>query len=309
MYNRKATAPQLGAWIAGAMAAPLTQFVAREPWPTAALAAAIGCLLCLLAWKWTALDLQMPGWLWVLEWCWLAALLPGILSKTGLCWPDAQQVPTIPLILLLLAVLSAEQGASRAARVSATAFWLIGLLLAGILGAGVKELSGQWLLPVPTVPKVVSFWVFLLPALLVLMPRERYTSGGWLLGIGCLGIVVAAWTGAVISPQLAAEEPSAFYLYSESLTMLGAAKRMEALASSALTMSWFCLLSWMLTASGHAAEKIHEGWGKLSVWGAALAAAIVLFLGWEMPSWAAAAGSVVLWICIPILTRKSEKRA
>lgn len=307
MFNRNATSPQLGAWIVAAMVAPIAQFAAGQPWPTVGLAAAGGLLLCLTAWNWGA-NPELPGWLWAVQWAWLVLVLPGILSRTGECWPEAKKVPTIPLILLLLATLSAERGAAKAARACATAFWLIGLLMAGILGAGIKELQPQWLLPAPSVPSLDCFWIFLLPALLVFLPGKR-PAGGWLLSIGILAVGIAAWTGGAVSPQLAAGEASPFYLYSKSLTIFGAAKRMEALTSAALTMSWFCVLSWVLAASGHHAERIHRDWGQYFVWVGAILAAILLSIKWQLPDWAAAAGAVVLWIAVPILfAKKSEKR-
>ncbi len=290
------------------MVAPLAQFVARQSWLGAALAATVGVALCWLTWRVVSSQPQLPRWIWMVEWCFLTVLLPDLLRQTGLCWPDANRVPTIPLILLLLAVLSAEQGAIRAARASATVFWFIGLLMAGILGAGVKELHGAWMLPTTEFPAFIAFWVFLLPALLVLLPRDRAPGGGWLLGVGCLGVVIAAWTGGVISPGLAAEEEGAFYLYSKSLTVLGTAKRMEALASAVLTMSWFCTLSWLLTASGHAAEKVRQGWGRAGVWLAALLAGIAFFVNLTVPVSVTLAGSIVLWILLPMVFGKKKKK-
>ena len=303
MFNRKATGAQLGAWIVAAMAAPLAQFAAGESWLTVAAVGLAGLVLCLAAWGW-GWNPQLPGWLAALEWAWIACLLPMVLLQTGASWPQAKNEIAIPLVLLLLAVLSAQQGATRAARACAAAFWLVGLLLAGILGAGVKELEPQWMLPEIRMPRDKAVWAFLLPSIIVFLPAEK-PKAGWLLAVGILGAVIAAWTAGVVSPKLAAAEGNPFYLYSESLTVFGTAKRMEALVSAALTMSWFCTLSLLLAGAAHLGERIL---GKYGVWLAAVLGAIGCIWGLELPEWVPIWGSLLLWVALPLLlAKKSEK--
>lgn len=285
-----------------AMLAPMAQAAANQGWTTVLPTAAVGLLLCLAVWRKRP---ELPAWIGILEWAWLILLLPTVLSQTAACWPQAKHTPTIPLVLLLLAAVSAEKGAARA---GASVFWLICLLLAGVLGAGVRELEPTWLLPEPNMPEPLSCAVFLLPALAGFMTEDRPQTG-WIAAVGLIGTIMSAFVVGGISPGLARGNQGAFYLYSKSLTLFGTAKRLEALASVLLTISWFCLLSWLLSAAGAAAENVRKGWGASFTRLGAVLGASLLLLGWKMPDLATLGGSLLLWIGVPLLFQKNlEKR-
>lgn len=310
MSNEKIPATQLWAWVLTAMSGPLAWIAGRNGWPGVLVTGVVCGLL-----NWVVLRLNADAgwskWICALEWLWLPVLTGAMMRIAGLCWESDSAYPAVPLTLILLAALSAWNGAERASRTGGVLFWLLALLYGVILAAGGTGVRLEWLKPHRTeAAEPMLLAVFLLPTLALFVPREQ--KGNWtgIAAAAVFGTVIALLTAGTLSPQVSASSDDSYYRFSQSLRLFGTG-RFESLASVALTMGYFGCASFLMSVGYELAERIRTGWGKPSVICLAILGGAAVLA--PIPAEWVAAGSILLLVHLPLLSGitwkiKSQKK-
>lgn len=314
MFNKKVNAYPLCAWLLCAMFALTAQYTANQNWLTVLLAG-VGCIL--LCWcnlvlcegqtcdkKWYCI-FQIPFLVTA------AAVTAGWSAET---WQTGEGYPVVPLVLLAIAMFSAWDGAERASRTGSVVFWLVALLFAVILAAGIRDVKSEYLVPEWNGNGSILLFVFLLPAVTSFLPREGapcYTKT--LCAVVGLGVLTAVLTVGTLSQRVAEEECFPFYTFSKSLSLYGAAERFESLVSVALMMGQYSLLSLLLSCVGHLVHTICPGKGRAGVISCTVSAAALMVAAKQIPEIWLGAGALIFWGILPLVfrntanTKKSEK--
>lgn len=297
--NKERSGRQNQTWLLTAMAAPLAQTASGASWLTTALVGAV-CLPVCWGLEWLA-EKSRPGkWLCAVQWFWLSLILGEVLQWLKLCWPDSPSALAAPLVLLLLAAWTAGKGKEQASRAGSVLFWFLTLLLGAVLLSGVKEIRLDNLRPVWKMQGAHLITVFLIPAMGTSLTGSR-RSWRPKAGILMLGILLSTVTSGVLSLKAAAEAPSAFYELSRSLRLLGIAERFESLVAAGMTLGYFALLSYLLSAGAAAAEVLRAGKGAWGSWSAAVLSGLFFISGFRLDSAILALGTVLTWVVLPVL--------
>lgn len=309
MFRKKVEQYPLWAWIFVAISAPAAQLAGRGPWLSVLLLSIVCGGLC---WGIHTLSEEQPEirrWYCVVEFLFLALILGKFAGMSAGCWPTGNSYPTVPLILLILAAFSALDGANRASRVGGVLFWFLALLYAVVLAAGAKELNISWLAPSMEPPSVLLVTVLLIPAVASFLPKEKGKASALALVIlGIFATVISLLTEGTMSQSVVTSQEEPFYTFSKSLSLFGVVERFESLVSVALTLSYFALLSFLLSTAGHLADGIRFGWGRGGViCCGGIAAAVMLFCP-ELPGVLLALLSVFFWGLLPLLTLCAARR-
>lgn len=311
MWNRKIEAYPLCAWLFCAMSAPLAMVSAGYGYLTA-LPLLLGCGLL----TWSIYVLSEGGcysakWYSVLQLLWLTAALTAALFWSKKCWQVESDFNSVPLVLLILAASSVWNGAERGARVNGTVFWLLALLYAVSLAAGVGGMKLRWLAPELKAPDPKLIFVYLIPVVITFLPRvggKCYTPT--LLLTGVFALVLSVWTVGTLSPQAAEKLPFPFYEYSKSMRLFGVGERLEAVASVALTVGMFSLLSLLCGAVGRMTENLFPGKGRVGIGVLSAAALAGVYGNLEIPGLFLGAGALLFWGILPLIAHcwgKKEK--
>lgn len=241
------------------------------------------------------------------RWC-LRLLLVWNLFALGtaaryLCkvYPDSRAFPLVGALLLLLAVCAAGKGVSAVARAAAVCFFFFVALYALLFGFSLPQMRTAWLRPT-----LHPAWQLLPAALAPVCSltltghcRTRGRISGWLLGGVGLAVLTALVTAGCVSPEVAGEEPFAFYTMSKSISLFGAMERFEAIVSAGLTAGGFCLLALMCLANAEIVKTLRQGTGKAVPAGNFLLGGAAIFLGSGIPAAVMAAGSAIFWGVLP----------
>lgn len=288
------------AWLSAALTPTLLQLASGVGWPAAAITAAVcsGAVFAVTKWgKFT----RTPILMW-LQYLYIVVLLCSLLPYAAYSWPG-DNYPAVPLILLALAVWSANKGAQAAARVGCVLFWLVLGIYLIVLALGTGEVKMEWLRPMQAASSWQAVTLLLIPcgAMTVMGKASKWdirlllTAGIWI-----LSTVVAA---GVLSPERAKELSDPLYTTVRSLALPGIAQRFEALLSAGMTVGWFGLLTVLLTMSAGTIEAVKHAWGKKALWGCALLAGTGMLCNLHISWVILALMASVFWVIIPILTQ------
>ena len=301
------TAP-LWAWIFSGISAPLAHVAGQSSW----LAVLIFGAVCSVASYCTLVRADKyayhAGWYSAVQTLWIAVVSGVVAQWSVQCWPTAHGFPMVGVTLLVLAVFTAWDGAERASRCTGVLFWLLALLYAVILAAGTQNLKMRYM--APTIQSVAPLIVMLLliPATASFLPCEKRASVVPLTVIALFGTVVALWTVGTLSPNVTTRLPDPFYTFTRSLSLFGVAERFESLASVALTMGYFSLLTLMLCCVYHLTDSVFPEKGKTGVTAAAGLTLVIMISGAKVPELILSLGSVLLWILLPIFLPRKQKK-
>ncbi len=314
MFRKEVAVRPLLVWIFCGMTAPVVQLLAGYDVRSVGLMAGFwGIVLCL-----GLCGAKQPGrWTCLLQGLWLVVAL-GICGQYGAkSWPMAENDKMIPLVLLVLAAWSAQKGPATAARMAGVLLVLVCVGYGAILGTGVMEIKGKWMLQHEVLSPELGAFVLLLPGAAVCIPRQKAGKRSlWLLGVSLFAVVVAGVTCGNVHPGIHAGSYD-FYEFCRGLSFFSLAERFEALVCALVTVGWFSLMNLLLSALGAAVQKSFPGWGQKAVWLGAAGAAGILLFNLTIPKIAVGLGAVIFWGLIPILTqgidvvknhKKSEKR-
>lgn len=307
MFSKEIPQRQLWAWIISAMTAPLAVIAGKCSW---LWVLAVGLVCSALCWSVFTLSegkLQYKKWYCTLQLIWLTVVISEIARWTLYCWEDAGQSPVISLTLLILAAVSAWSGGERASRVGSVLSWLMAGIYIIVLAAGAGDLNVRWMRPEMDAPSPELVFVFLLPATVLFLPGKK-TKGKYALGLAILfSVVITLCTAAILSPAAAKKLDFPFYTFSKSLSLFGVAERFESLVSVVLTLGFFSLLSFLISAIGSLAEQLGKGGGRTGIIGSAILAGILLLLHNGLSGFMLAVLSVIFWGIAPLTAVIFEK--
>lgn len=259
MLSEKLSGKQMVLWMASAMSAPLAIYTGKTSWEWTLVTGVVCIGASLVVLRYGSSDF---GKLLRMGQLILLSIVAGIFSREiSACW--GEESVSMPLVLLVLAALSAGNGAQNAGRVCCCAAWVTAIIYALVLGIGVKNIEWIRLTEMGYCHEMLIL-AFLLPAVWLLLPAQR-SKGVFLVGMIIFGAVVSILCFGTLSARGVVDAQLPIYQYSKSLTMLGIAERFEAAASVALTLGLFCTLSLLLSA---AEEMVKHG----AVIGAVIAA-------------------------------------
>lgn len=314
MFREKVPQYQLAAWLFVAVSAPLVQLVGKSGWLPALAAGAVCLGLCWLVTALPARKITQQKWFCILQLL-IITLVTAEFGRWSVdSWPTGTDFPVVPLTLLALAVFSALHGASGASRVPSVLFWFLAILYGIVLAAGSENVKVEWLTPSWELPEEGLLLTLLLPAVAVLLPREKGKAMHFVFPVILLLLTAAAlWTVGTISPEVAAEVSWPFYESSKSLSLLGVAERFESLVSVAMTLGYFSLYSLLLSAAGSMGENLKPGWGKGAVISCGIAAAVLTLLMIHTAQGFLVIITLIAWCFLPLfggfieLWKKSKK--
>lgn len=310
MYVREIPHRQLTAWLCAAIIPTAIQLTACAAW-LSVLAVSFLCLGCV--WLRWSLGAEPKGKIMaLLQWGLLVLVLAVAAQASVKSWPRGGH-PAVAAMLLLLAAWSAWKGTSAAARVGCVLFWFVVLLYLVLLGAGVKDVQFKWLLPISGEINGIGCVLLLTPAAAAIHLNKKETLKPRLLLIGAFCIAASVITLGVLSPQVAAIREDPFYEMTRSLSLLGQARRFEAVLSAGMTVGWFSVFTLCLTLCARWAEKYRTAWGRKGILGAAVAALAILLCELHISGSLLLVLCAIFWVLIPLSTqwidpeKKSEK--
>lgn len=288
-------------WLFAAAVPPSIQLTAGASWLSVLLVSLVSFCIMLICRSWGKTP---DSKVYALAIWGIMALLLGMLSKESVkCWPEGGN-RAVAIILLALSLWSAWKGTAAASATGCVIYWFILIIYSIIYMEGANEIQFDWLGPIRSDTPALGCIVLLTPVI----------------AIGCLGgsrkdglklkylllylfpVLAAILTNGILSPEVSREKENAFYEMTRSLTLLGQAKRFEAILSSASAIGWFGLMSLYLVICAEMAEMIHPQWRKKGMVIAAGAAVIYTVLDLSIPQIPVLILTAVLWVLVPIFT-------
>ena len=300
MNDHKIPHRQLTAWLAAALIPTVIQITGGTSWLSVLLICAATLPCVWLRWRFGAEPTGKVNA--VVQIALLTVVLTTACRASAQSWPSGAP-PFIGITLLSLAAWSVSKGISATARVSCVLFWFVLVLYLILLGAGMKDVKPQWLSPGKGDVEAFGCVLLLTPAVAGIHLNKKENLKPRLLLISAFGILAAAITAGVLSPEVAARKENAFYEMSRSLNLLGQARRFEAVLSAGMTAGWFALLSLYLSVCADLSEKLHCGWGKWGSFGAAAVTAGGVLCEVHIPGLLLLVLCAVFWVLIPLLTQ------
>jgi len=287
-------------YLLGAMAAPVTQAASNCSW-LVALSVGTLCMAIALGLEKLEVGNARTRFLAAVQWLWMLLVISEFLHWTMLCWPNHKNYYVVPLLILLLAAVSASKGREAAARAVGILFWVLAALLGTVLLSGIKEIKLENLMTQWKMQTAYLVLVMLIPVMGIGIGKTKQKKD-----IVIYGWTVAAVTSGVLSLGLIERMHAPFYEMSKSLSLLGVGQRFESLVAAAMTMGYFALTSYLLTISANAWDGGVRT--KRSVWISAAFSALVFLSGMRMNSRLLALGSLAIWALFPMVEKISKNR-
>lgn len=305
------TGRQFGAWLLSATIGPVLSIVGSGGWITTAITVIVCVALDLVVLS--CKQMAVPRWLCVVELLWLVLFLGSVAEISAGCWLAIDTLRIIPIVLLLLAAMTAKDGVARLGRIGATLIWLIIPVLGIVMLAGTADADLAWVKNQTEAPNGMLIALLLTPCLGGFLPREESKSASW--AVVLLGVITVA-ASLLMEATLGPEVDSAanvFYEFSKGINLFGVAERFEALVACVLTISWFSLFIMVVGAAFNFAEQILPATAKWSAWLVVLTAGALM---WILPDsrYGVAAGSLIFWVFPTLITqglggeKKMEKK-
>lgn len=300
MNRQEITPRQMTVWLAAAASAPLAH-ASGAGWLALALGALTVLPLTLLPSGWDGLG----QWVRVVEFAWLSVVTGLLAQNSGVYWPASQNEEFVPLVLLVLAALT---GRFAAPRVGAVIGLCLAVLYVPVFTGGAAQVEPNWLKPVVGKWSGLALVTFLLPALSGVWHTACRDRGRAALACVAVAILFGLLTQGILSPGVAAKLPDAFHQMSRSIR-IGVLSRIEPLTAVAVTLGWYALCSFLLSAAMELAQgfRIQEKTSRLAFVAASSAIAL---LHVELPGALVVVLSLVLWVLVPICTceKKNQKK-
>lgn len=289
--NRSMTEREYRPWIAMAMAAPLAEAASHSGWPVALLLALFCTLLCM-----GVAGIDVSRKLCLIQWCVIVMTTAEFLNWTYNCWPGRYTEYAVPATILILAVISACKGEEKAASaVNALRFGTF-LVFSAVLLSGAGEMEWRNLKPDWKIDAGSIAAVLLIPA--IGAPSAERKKLRWEIPVAA--IAFSAITRGVMGRK------ADFYQLSRSISLLGAAERYESIVAAAMTISYYSLMTYLISMAGQAWKK----WGgeqKTGVRLCALLAIGVYLTGLRLNAVAMAMLMMVTFVILPLLTELKNK--
>ena len=293
-------------WVVAAMAAPFGQWLGSAPWLWVMGASLAVGILFLGARKLTG-EAEPGKLLASLQLLFLIIIVGVTASHTGDCWLTAKVQWIIPATLLVLAACAASGGNAVGQRAGATLFWFVALGFGVLLLFALPDVCLPYLRPAQG--KITVLPVLLLPGVCLLLPRKKGKTP-WALPLVITGLagLISGITAGVLSPGVAARTSGAFMEMVRGIRVMEAAERLEAVAAAVMTLSWFCVLSLLLSAAGHMGEQIFPGKRKFFVWFTAGLGGGLSIFSEEISASILGLAAVILWYILPAAKHLRKRR-
>lgn len=239
---------------------------------------------------------------------WTVTALSETARQSAVAFPEGAEAALCAPILLGLCAFGGQKGTRALARAAAVLAPVLAMLEAAVLLSALPQVRWEWCAPWGD-----ASWLWrvlpslLLPSAVLYLPRreERVgTSWGMLAALALLPAVGAVVTTGCISPQVAAEEPLAFYTLSKSVRVLGVMERLEPVVSAVEYLSFFCIAALLSAAAGAMVRAAFGASAATSRWlsGVICAAALgLVLLPVELPVWVRTAGASTFWGMVPVV--------
>lgn len=292
---------QFRAWLLAATVPAIFSIIGHSSWVTVLLLTIVcGGISASIA---AARKTKIPRWLCLLEILWQTVLLGRLAGESIACWEDAKAFPFIPVVLLAVSALAAQNGAIRAGRMGAILVWLILPVLGIVVVAGTLDAQWSWVRREITSPDGLLITLLLTPCLGFFLPQRQNTkSYGVCIALGILAVIAAVVTDAILGADVAVNAPNSLYEFSKSVTVFGVAERFEALIACVITGGWFSLFTMILCTIYQLGVKISSQAAKWLVWACASIAVGLMCILPKATLWMGV-GSLIFWGLIPALTQ------
>ena len=302
MSNHKITSAQITVWILMAVVGPVI-FYTNGAWLGTFL---WGSILSLLVIAVLHFGCHWDGVVYnVIQLLWLSIVLSQVLQYSADCWPTGERAfPTVPLVLLTLATISALKGGKSTANGIGVLFWVIAFLLGIVIIAGIPAIKVKHIMEPEYTVKAHMLLIFLLPAVVSFLEWKRNLKLPLILVV-LLSSGVAAWTSGILSLEISETVTWSFYEAAKSVQLLDVAKRLEALVSAGVTVGNYALYSFLLCGAGGIGRKLNREREAVII--SSGIAASVMLLGFAFNPEILVVSSAVLWLLLPFLGTLKKK--
>lgn len=291
---------QLSAWLSAAMIPTLLQTSSGTDWLMALIVSGVCGGMLYVSSKWGRTP-QTPLLMW-LQYLYIIVLIVNLLPYTAYSWPGNND-PGVPLIILALAVWSANKGAQAAARVGCVLFWLVLLIYLVVLALGTAQVKPEWLrLRQDGIPWQ-GVTLLLVPCGALLMTRKTRGWNAKLLLPAVFWIVAAMVVTGVLSASGANNTNDPLYTTVRSLALRGIDQRFEPLLSAGMTVGWFAVITILLSMAAGSAEAVRPTASHLGLWSAGAVATVGVLCNLHISWWIMAILASVFWVAMPLLTQ------
>lgn len=297
----KISSGTLWAWVTAALIAPFSESMGSAPWPWA-LGLTLGAGVLFLCAE------SATGRQWhcgkVLAWVELLFLiLAAAFAADQIGWlrGEADSGWCFSAVLLVLAAWSAEKGGNAAGRCGAALLWLAGIGFILLTICALPDAAMENLYPASRYREGgATLLAALLPGAALLLPREKGKNPwAWVMAWAGAAGVIAILTSGVLSPEIAGQTQWAFLKMLDGAELLGIPQRLDGLAACVVTISWFCLLSLLLSCAGRMGGILREGKESWAIWAAAGIAFAARKPAGKLPAVLLGAGAVLMWFAAP----------
>lgn len=249
-------------------------------------------------------------WLGGLSLLWTVLCLAWSANLADWAFPLHDGYPILGWVLLAVCAWGCRKGPAPSARCAGVVFLCLAGLYGLLCGFALGDVRPAHLRPVGTWRDGVTALGLLLLGTAVWYAPSRRTKRvsrrpALLLSLA-LGVLVFLTSG-VLGPDLAKAQPAPFYAMARSVRLFGVLERVEPLASAAMTLGTFCLLS----ALACAAQSLGQGLGMGTWTGPAACVLAMALMGpvRQVNASILAMGGAVFWVMIPILAVEIERKA
>lgn len=297
MHRNGVSCRQLILWLSTALLAPiLLQAGKYSLWSMAVMAVSAAVLVMTVYRYGAACNGRVFRWIQAL---WLVVISGILTGQTNELWPEAKDFPVVPLALLTVAALSALGETDGTAQVNAIVFWIVAVLLLCVIIAGIPAVDMGRVSLQPTTVQISHWWLFLIPAMAVLLPTIPKSRGGAFLPFVIL--LFSAWTEGILTVDLCRREAWPFYEASKSVRISAVADRLEPLVSICVTIGYYSIYSLLLTIITNLIGKNSSGRRKTVVLGFCVIASLVIGKWLVIPGVMVSMISLLLWIIAPVV--------
>lgn len=217
-----------------------------------------------------------------------------ILGDTAINWPGKWSELIVPLVIAALAVNAVWNGIDAAAICGGALRWIVLpgfclLLLAGLRSVEIKNLEPRLV----HMEEMGMVTVLLLAAAREQGIRDSGKSAGLALmsAVICMGVI---GTGGTVLD------------YSRTITLRTVSIRMESIAASIMTVSYFAMILYCIVQAEAVEEREERDNNKRILIFTAIAYALS-FVNGSIMKWVITSTGIVLWIVIPLISNVIEK--
>lgn len=243
-----------------------------------------------------------------LYWVWLALGAARAGRMAELAFPGGQGFPLIPLVLLVVAALTAAKSTASVCRFGGVLYLFVAALLVFTLAFGAANVEIQNLRPVGEPSELagpLSVWLLPVVGLFLLdrMDGSRRKWGRWYLLAAGLAVALSLVCTGALSLPLAKQAANPFWMMSRSISVLGVMERFEALISALLSLGFCCLIALLLAAGRKAMRRARPELGeKAEMWWTFGASVVLLWIVDVIPWRVYVCGDVIFWGIVPVVT-------